>query len=155
MSNQKSTPAFRTLDLAESEAVLGRHHVGRLAYTFHDRVDIEPIHYVFDGGRIFGRMQFGKKMEVLSHAPWVAFEVDEVEGLFDWRSVVVHGRIAFPDPNGPPSEQAQHARGVEVFQRLVAGAFTEADPSPSRAFVFVLHISDIAGRAASTSPGSH
>jgi len=154
MSNQEVTPTFHTLDLAESEAVLGRHNVGRIAYTFHDRVDIEPIHYVFETGRIFGRMQFGKKMEVLSHAPWVAFEVDEVEGLFDWRSVVVHGRIVFPDPNGPPADQAQHARGVEVFQQLIPNAFIAGDPTPARAFVFLLHINDISGRAASSSKGT-
>ena len=148
------SPTFRVMDLAECEALLGRHHVGRIAYTFHDRVDIEPIHYVFDGGRIFGRMQFGKKMEVLAHAPWVAFEVDEVDGLFDWHSVVVHGRIVFPDPHGASEQQTLHARGVEVFQRLIPDAFTGADPTPGRVFVFVLHINDISGRAASTSPGT-
>ena len=154
MSDQEASPTFRELDLADCEAVLDRHNVGRIAYTFHDRVDIEPIHYVFESGRIFGRMQFGKKMEVLSHAPWVAFEVDEVDGLFDWTSVVVHGRIVFPDPNGPAAEQAQHARGVEVFRRLIPAAFTDADPTPGRVFVFVLHINDISGRAATSQSGT-
>ena len=154
MTDQRGSPAFRVLDLADCEALLGRHNVGRLAYSFRDRVDIEPIHYVFESGRIFGRMQFGKKMEVLAHDPWVAFEVDEVDGLFDWRSVVVHGRIVFPDPHGQPVDQAQHERGIEVFQKLIPNAFTDADPTPGRAFVFVLHINDISGRAATTSPPS-
>ena len=154
MSKHDDSPTFRVLDLSECEALLGRHHVGRIAYTFHDRVDIEPIHYVFEHGRIFGRMQFGRKIETLAHDPWVAFEVDEVDGLFDWRSVVVHGRIVFPDPHGSPEDQLQHARGVEVFRGLVPAAFKEEDPTPGRVFVFVLHINEISGRAA-TSTATH
>jgi len=39
-------PSFRALDEEESQAILSRNHVGRIAYSFHDRDDIEPIHYV-------------------------------------------------------------------------------------------------------------
>ena len=152
MTDEKESPTFRALDLAECEALLGRHNVGRIAYSFHDRVDIVPVHYVFESGRIFGRMQFGKKMETLAHDPWVAFEVDEVKGLFDWHSVVVHGRIVFPDPQGSPAEQEQHAHGVELLRGLIPAAFTSTDPTPRRVFVFLLHIHEISGRAATTSP---
>jgi nitroimidazol reductase NimA-like FMN-containing flavoprotein (pyridoxamine 5'-phosphate oxidase superfamily) len=38
-------PKFRELDDSDSRAVLARHHVGRLAITLHDRVDVEPISY--------------------------------------------------------------------------------------------------------------
>ena len=148
MTHHKGSPTFHVLDRAESEALLGRHNVGRIAYSFRDRVDIEPVHYVFEDGHIYGRTQFGTKVEVMAHHPWVAFEVDEVDALFEWRSVVVHGRIVFPDPIGPPDEAAQYARGMEVFRTLVPAAFTDADPTPARDIVFVLHINDMSGRAA-------
>jgi nitroimidazol reductase NimA-like FMN-containing flavoprotein (pyridoxamine 5'-phosphate oxidase superfamily) len=97
--------------------------VGRLAFSFRDRVDIEPIHYVYADGYIYGRTQFGSKVTVLAHHPWIAFEVDEVTTLFAWRSVVVHGRIEFPDPNGSPKEVAHYAQAVE---RRRAGQPAEA-----------------------------
>lgn len=145
------TAQFHTLDRPACDALLAAQHVGRLAFSFRDRVDIEPVHYVYDDGHIYGRTQVGTKVDVLAHHPWVAFEVDEVEALFHWRSVVVHGRIAFPDPEGAPTEREQYERGVEVFRRLVPDAFTTADPTPTRDLVFVIVVQDVAGRSAEPS----
>lgn len=152
MTQHRGGPTFLVLDRAECDAVLARHQVGRLAFTFRDRVDIEPIHFVFEDGRLYGRTQMGTKVSVLAHHPWVAFEVDEVDALFDWRSVVVQGRVMFPDPDGAAHEREQFARGVEVFRRLVPDAFTASDPTPDRDLVFYIHIHEISGRAAVTTP---
>ncbi|MCE2902220.1 MAG: pyridoxamine 5'-phosphate oxidase family protein [Gemmatimonas sp.] len=146
-------PVFRALDPAECEALLVSQHVGRLAFTFRDRVDIEPIHYVYRHGCIIGRTQLGTKVNVLAHHPWVAFEVDHVEGLFTWRSVVVHGRMEFPDPDGAPTDRERFARGVEAFRTLVPGAFTKQDPTPDRDLVFMLPVADMRGRGARQDPG--
>lgn len=145
-------PVFLHLDRAASEALLHAHHVGRLAYSFRNRVDIEPIHFVYRDGWLYGRTQYGTKVNILAHDPWVAFEVDEVDGLFDWRSVVVHGRIEFPDPDGSPLERTQYARAVAIFRELVPAAFTETDPTPSRDFVFAISVQELTGRAAQTVP---
>jgi len=150
MTESQGTPTIRDLDRAECDALLARHHVGRLAFTFRDRVDIAPIHYVFAQGRIYGRTGFGAKVEVLEHHPWVAFEVDEVDALFTWRSVVVHGRVIFPDPSGAPQDQQSFLDGVEAFRQLVPDAFAEGDPTPDRVRVFMIHVHDVAGRSATT-----
>ncbi len=147
------TPAFRALSRRECEALLAAHHVGRLAYAFRDRVDIEPVHYVFSDGRIVGRTQFGAKVTVLAHHPWVAFEVDDVRALFEWQSVVVHGRITFPDPDGSSTDREEYAHGIEAFRSLVPTAFTAGDPTPARELIFVLHPQEVTGRAA-TSPAT-
>lgn len=141
-------PTFHTLDHDACEALLATEHVGRLAFTFRDRVDIEPVHYVFQDGVIYGRTQPGAKVDVLVHHPWVAFEVDHVEALFRWRSVVVHGRIEFPDPLGAEHERAKYAAGVAAFRRLVPTAFGSGDPTPAREIVFLLPVAEMSGRAA-------
>ncbi|MEY2457594.1 MAG: hypothetical protein QOK06_2706, partial [Acidimicrobiaceae bacterium] len=41
-------PIIRALRGDESQALLARNRVGRIAYSFHDRVDIEPVHYVYE-----------------------------------------------------------------------------------------------------------
>jgi nitroimidazol reductase NimA-like FMN-containing flavoprotein (pyridoxamine 5'-phosphate oxidase superfamily) len=43
-------PSLRILARDEAGTVLARNHVGRMAFSLHDRVDIEPIHYVYDTG---------------------------------------------------------------------------------------------------------
>ena len=141
-------PRFFTLDDPGCEALLAAHQVGRMAFTFRNRLDIVPVHYVYRDRWLYGRLEYGAKTEVLSHHPWVAFEVDTVRALFDWESVVVHGCVAFPEADGPHAEQARHARAVELIRTLIPGAFTEADPTPSRGLVFVLPVTEWTGRAA-------
>src|SRR5215213_2929419 len=100
-------PSFRALTPDECEALLVRNSVGRLAFSFHDRVDVEPTHYVYEDGWIYGRTSFGSKITPIRHSHWVAFEVDEADGVFDWRSVVVHGGLYFLDPDGAPEEREE------------------------------------------------
>jgi nitroimidazol reductase NimA-like FMN-containing flavoprotein (pyridoxamine 5'-phosphate oxidase superfamily) len=140
---------FHLLNRAECDAVLAAQSVGRLAFAFRDRVDIEPIHYVYRDGAVYGRTQFGTKVTVLAHHPWVAFEVDQVRALFDWESVVIHGRIEFPDPDGSPPQREMYADAVAAFRTLVPAAFTDTDPTPARELVFVIAVAEITGRAAS------
>src|SRR4051794_12288615 len=66
-------PAFRDLTKEECESVLACNHVGRMAYSFHDAVDIRPIHYVFDDTWLFGRTSPGDKLVTLQHHQWIAF----------------------------------------------------------------------------------
>jgi len=141
-------PDLHVLDRAECEALLTSQHVGRLAFSFRDRVDIEPMHYVYANGHIYGRTQYGTKVNVLAHHPWVAFEVDEITALFEWRSVVVHGRIEFPDPDGSPHDVRRRAQAVERFRTLVPSAFQADDPTPARELAFVIAVQQMTGRAA-------
>ncbi len=139
---------FRDLSRKESEQLLSRHHVGRMAFTFHDKVDIEPIHYVYSDGAIFARTTYGRKLTVLAHHPWVAFEVDEVNGPFDWRSVVVKGTVYVVEEDLAPHsrEQFEHAR--DVIRQAMPMAFTSEDPVPDRSIVLRIHVDEIVGRAA-------
>lgn len=141
-------PKFLVLDRSECEALLASQQVGRLAFSFRDRVDIEPVHYVYAHGHLYGRTQFGTKVNVLAHHPWIAFEVDEIRSLFEWRSVVVHGRIEFPDPDGSPQEIQRFKQAVEQFRTLVPTAFGADDPTPARELAFVIAVQEITGRAA-------
>lgn len=142
------TPRFRELDRAETEAILARNHVGRIAFTFHDRVDIEPIHYVFADGVIVLRTSPGTKLDTLGHHPWVAFEVDEVEGLHRWRSVVVRGTAYRADPDGDDADKAAHAKAVARFREFLPEAFTADDPTAFRTVMIRIHPDRVTGRAA-------
>ena len=142
------TPTFRELNREECIALLDRHQVGRLAFTQRERLDIEPIHYVHVDGWLYGRTQPGTKLEVLLHNRWVAFEVDEVDALFDWRSVVVRGGLYLLRAEGSDTERERYAQGVAAVRRLIPAAFTPDDPTPERAILFRIHVDELNGRAA-------
>jgi nitroimidazol reductase NimA-like FMN-containing flavoprotein (pyridoxamine 5'-phosphate oxidase superfamily) len=144
-------PRFRDLDPKECVALLERQVVGRLAYSMKDRVDIEPIHFVYDDGWLYGRTQPGTKLEVLTHHRWVCVEADEVTGLFDWRSVVVRGGFYLLRGSGSEQEREIYQRGLRIIRQIHPEALTPDDPIPQRAILFRIHIDEISGRAASTS----
>jgi nitroimidazol reductase NimA-like FMN-containing flavoprotein (pyridoxamine 5'-phosphate oxidase superfamily) len=144
MTSQR--PVFRDLSRAEAEAILARNHVGRLAFLGEDhQVDITPIHYVFADGMVHGRTAAGTKLSAVAHRPWVAFETDEAEAAFRWRSVVVRGTIFRLDAEHTPKE---YAGTLELIRRMVPSALTTADPTPERDILFRIDLGEITGRAA-------
>lgn len=147
------TPQFRELDAKECHALLARHQVGRIAFTHRDRVDIEPIHYVYDDGWLYGRTAPGAKLEVVSRNRWVAFEVDEVDALFEWRSVVVKGGFYFLRKDGSAQETATYDAAVKILRRLVPETLTPTDPMPDRVILFRIHIDEVNGRESTTANG--
>ena len=141
-------PTFRELTREECQPLLEHNHVGRIAFSYHDHVDIEPIHYVFDGGWLYGRTADGTKLRTLAHNRWVAFETDHVTAMFDWKSVVIKGALYILEPGGLRQDEYDHA--VKVLQSLLPTALTEEDPVPSRTVVFRIHADQVTGRAASS-----
>ena len=139
---------FRNLTTAECQALLARHHIGRLAYAYKQRVDIEPLHFVADGEWIYLRTARGTKVSMLAHQPWVAFEIDEIRDMFDWESVVVHGSVQVLDPQDGPDADARWQHAVQTFRRLIPAAFADGDPTPHRDVMLRVHMSHVEGRAA-------
>lgn len=143
-------PHFRELEPDECEAVLRRHHVGRLAYTHGKQLDIVPIHYVYEDGWLYGRTTAGHKLEAVEHNRWVAFQVDDIEGPFDWESVVVKGGFYLLRHDGSEDEVVRYRKGLEIIRRVAPQALTAQDPVPERAILFRIHADTVQGRAAST-----
>ena len=137
---------FRELSREEIEDVLKRNKVGRLAFALHDRVDIQPIHYVYDHGWLYGRTSEGDKLATLSHNQWVAFEVDEVRDTFDWTSVVIHGSFWILHPKGSPRAEELWEKGVELVSQIVPNSLTDRDPVSFRHTLFRIAVADSRGR---------
>jgi nitroimidazol reductase NimA-like FMN-containing flavoprotein (pyridoxamine 5'-phosphate oxidase superfamily) len=156
MPKSTGRPSFHALEPAACREILERNHVGRVAFSFRDRVDIDPIHYVFAEGWIYGRSAPGAKLTTLQHNRWVAFEVDEVEGLFEWRSVVVHGAVYFLEPPTRPARErkpdddagAVYDTAVALLRELIPAALRHDDPTPARSVIFRIHADAMNGREA-------
>lgn len=143
--------SIRALSADECQALLASQQVGRLAYAYKQRVDIEPLHFVAEGEWLYLRTAHGTKLSMLVHQPWVALEVDEVHDMFDWRSVVVHGSVQLLDPADGPDGRLRWEHAVATFRRLVPTAFGAGDPTPGRDVMLRVHMSHVEGRQASPS----
>jgi uncharacterized protein len=138
-------PRLVALSRTECTRLLARNYVGRLAYAFRDAVDIVPLHYAYADGWIYARTSPGQKLAKLRHNRWVAFEVDEIHGKFDWSSVVVHGAVYQLDREGSTESWEQ---ALMVLQQKFPEAFTDQDPVPFRTAIFRIHVDAVSGRRA-------
>lgn len=134
-------PLFDELSGEDCERLLDRTHVGRLAFSLHDVVDVVPLGYHFEKGWIYGRTSPGGKLETLDRNRRVAFEVDEVSGPFEWKSVIVHGSFYLLDP-------ASDAATKEKLERIFPNAFSGTDPVSFRNLFFGISIEEMSGRMA-------
>lgn len=84
----------RELSREASWAFLARHHVGRLACARAGQPYVCPISYAAgDDGALYCVTTIGQKVAWMRDNPLVALEVDEVETLQQWQSVIVTGRF--------------------------------------------------------------
>ena len=144
---------FRDMSRAEVEEMIARNNIARLAFAFHDRVDVQPIHYVYERGWLYGRTSEGEKIATLRHNQWVALEIDEIKDTFDWRSVVIHGSFWRIQPLGSPRAEEVWAKAAELVSRIVPESLTDKDPVPFRQILFRIAVSDVRGREAQLTPG--
>ena len=158
MEVQEARLHLRALDPTECEQILARNHVGRLAYARHKQIDIQPVHYILAEGWIYARGPFAETHEIVSGNAYgwqpVALEVDEVDDLFNWRYVVVHGGFYLIDRERSSAEAAAWQHGVELLQRLVPEAFRAHDPAPDRTVLFRISAQDLSGQAATAAAGA-
>jgi len=150
---------FRTLTQHECVALLGRHDVGRLAFVVHGRPEIVPLNYVHEAGRIYGRTSATAMLAALEPGAWVAFEVDEVRGPYDWWSVIAHGTFHRLDLDGSLGiadirDAACSARVMHLLRDRAPEAFTTDDPASHRTLLFRIVVGTMTGRAASAGPAA-
>ena len=145
-----AAPSFRDLSMHEMESFLAHNQIGRIAFSFRDSVDIRPIRYSYGRGWLFGRTSPSDKLVTLRHNQWVAFEVDEVSGPLDWKSVVVRGTFYRREPKGTESDMRLYRRALRAIRKLSPASLTRKDQVPFRTVLFGIAIGSMTGRACST-----
>jgi nitroimidazol reductase NimA-like FMN-containing flavoprotein (pyridoxamine 5'-phosphate oxidase superfamily) len=89
---------------AEIEDVLRTATIGRIGCRDDDSVYVVPISFVYADGYAYAHSAEGRKLTLMRATPEVCFEVEDVRGLSDWRSVVARG--AFEELHGDDARAA-------------------------------------------------
>lgn len=74
------------------EEVLKSGLVGRIGCHANDETYIVPISYAYDGQYIYCHTHEGKKTAIMRQSPNICFQVDEMQNMANWKSVIVQGR---------------------------------------------------------------
>lgn len=113
-----------TLSEVDIESVLKSASVGRLAMHASGRTYVVPISYVYDGGTVYFHSADGMKLRMMRENPEVCFEVDLIENVGNWRSVVAWGRY-----EELTSDLALAGRNLLVARLSALGATDTVGPS--------------------------
>jgi uncharacterized protein len=79
------------LNNEQIEYLLKQQVTGRIACCADGDIYIVPVNYVYDGSNVFGHSSMGKKIEMMRKNPEVCFQVDNIESIFRWQSVIAWG----------------------------------------------------------------
>lgn len=81
----------RELSEGEARGLLAAREVGRLGLVEDGLPYVVPIAYAYRDGSVYCHSAQGRKVSALRLHPEACFEVDEVDGIDRWRSVIAWG----------------------------------------------------------------
>lgn len=79
------------LNPKEIENLLRDNVIGRIGCHAFGQTYVVPITYVYDGTAIYARSAEGMKLHMMRENPRVCFEVDTMDGVANWKSVIASG----------------------------------------------------------------
>ena len=111
-----------TLSLAEIEELLHSEVVARIGCHADGLTYVVPITYAYDGYALMGHSGGGLKIRMMRENPAVCVEIDHMDNLANWRSVIAWG--SFEELEGPAVDRALAALG-DRFRRLTVSATSQ------------------------------
>jgi uncharacterized protein len=103
---------------SEIESVLSRNFLGRLGCSDGETTYVVPVNYLYDGRYIIAHSTEGKKIRFMRKNSKVCFEVDEMENMMNWRSVIAWGE--YEEVNDELEKQLLLSVMVEKMMKLKA-----------------------------------
>ena len=75
----------------EIEQLLQSQILGRIGCHAEGKTFVVPIAFAYDGKYLYGHSKEGMKVDMMRRNPKVCFEVDKMENMANWQSVIVQG----------------------------------------------------------------
>ncbi len=100
---------FGSLTNKEIEELLKRQFLGRIGCHTDDLTYVVPISYAYDGENIYCHTHEGMKTKMMRKNPNLCFEVDSLENMATWKSVIAWGKFE------EVTEEAERAKALRVL----------------------------------------
>jgi nitroimidazol reductase NimA-like FMN-containing flavoprotein (pyridoxamine 5'-phosphate oxidase superfamily) len=104
------------------EHVLNSLIIGRIGCHADNKTYVVPVTYAYDGTYIYGHTKEGLKIDIMRKNPMVCFEVDVIENMSNWRSVISWGK--FEELKTPEQRKEGMRRLMDKVMPLMTGETT-------------------------------
>lgn len=98
----------------ECRTILGRSRLARLACSRYDQAYIVPIFIQFDDDHLYSFATVGQKIDWMRSNPKVCIEVDDIQDVRHWTSVVAFG--LYEELTDAPEHRAGRERARELLE---------------------------------------
>ena len=107
--------------------VLNSQLVGRLGCSTDGKTYIVPVAFAFDGTYIYAHSKAGSKIVMMRKNPEVCFQVDIIENMANWRSVIIQGQ--YEELKSP----AEQAKAFKILRDRLSPVVTSDTTKPIQA----------------------
>lgn len=114
------TPPLGSLNHDEIDHLLRTEIVGRIGCHADGTTYVVPVTYVYAHGCIYGLLSAGMTLRLLRANPEVCFEVEHIDDMTNWQSVIAWGQ--FEELDGAEAEQALDLLVERLAQHMRAAA---------------------------------
>jgi nitroimidazol reductase NimA-like FMN-containing flavoprotein (pyridoxamine 5'-phosphate oxidase superfamily) len=110
------------------DLVLHSQMIGRIGCYINEKVFITPVTYVYHKGYIYAHSKDGHKVQTMRRNPKVCFQVDAIENMRNWRSVLIWGEYE------ELIKDADQLSGMEIMADRLAPFIISETVSPTNNF---------------------
>jgi len=136
----------KILDETEARSLIAAGKIGRLGCVDNGEPYVVPVNYVFEEMSIYSHSLPGRKIEALRAQPRACLQVDEIQGDFNWRSVIAYGN--FEEIRVPTDRRTILRKLLERFPLLTpVESLIAADAAAPDSVVFRIVVDRITGIA--------
>lgn len=138
---------------SQIDHVLHSQVVGRIGCYADDKLYVVPVTYAYDGKYIYAHSKDGMKIKMMRKNPNVCFEVDVMENMANWRSVIVWGTYE------EMKDSASQAKTIKILMDRIMPLMSSETVKPSnhsmrpqmvekdvKAIVYRIKITESSGR---------
>jgi len=113
----------------QTDELLLNQSVGRLGCYADGKIYVVPVTYVYDGQHIICHTREGMKLDMMRKNPEVCFEVDIIENMANWQSVIAWG--TFTELSGEDAEKGMQKMLMKLQSQLTSETARPHDPGNS------------------------
>lgn len=146
MRSFRDTQMLGELTDSEVEEILRAEIIGRIGCHAYGRTYVVPITYVYDGHFVYAHSAEGMKLHMMRENPHVCFEVDHMDDLANWCSVIAWG--TFEELRGGQAERAMELLVEQIEPRVNGppGASVHPTHATEPVVLYRIHLEEKTGR---------